>query len=185
MYEAISSVRRAIEAGGLLPDGATVVIAVSGGIDSIVLLDILQRLAPRKRWRLVIAHLDHGLRGKQSKGDARFVRGEAKWRGLEARIGSADVAARKSKEKGGLAAVARAVRYEFLAAVAREYRDLSEKKLPVCIVTAHTASDQAETFLLRLLRGAGVLRLESSQSPQDIGNGIFRVDSHKGVNCDT
>lgn len=189
MYEAISSVRRAIEAGGLLPDGAIVVVAVSGGIDSIVMLDILQRLAPRKRWRLVVAHLDHGLRGKESKADARFVRGEAKWRGLEARIGSADVAARaRKREKGGLAAIARSARYEFLTSVAKEYRDAPApapgKKPPVCIATAHTASDQAETFLLRVLRGAGGLGLGGIPPRRRLPGGIFVVRPMLGLTRD-
>lgn len=183
MYEAISSVRRAIEAGALLPDGATVVVAVSGGIDSIVLLDILQRLAPRKRWRLVVAHLDHGLRGKHSKADARFVRDEAKARGLEVRLGSADVAARKAREKGGLAAVARAVRYEFFAAVAREARDPSGRK-PVCVATAHTASDQAETFLLRVLRGAGGTGLGGIPPRRRLLAGVFVVRPMLGLTRD-
>ena len=165
-------------------------VAVSGGIDSIVLLDILQRLAPRKRWRLVVAHLDHGLRGKASKADARFVRGEARARALEARIGSADVAARKSREKGGLAAVARAVRYEFLAAVARELRNTRDKKpetkkpAEVVIVTAHTASDQAETFLLRVLRGAGGTGLGGIPPRRRLLGGTFVVRPMLGLTRD-
>lgn len=183
MYEAISSVRRAVEAGGLLPDGATVVVAVSGGIDSIVLLDILQRLAPRKRWKLVVAHLDHGLRGKESKDDAGFVRAEAKWRGIEARIGSADVAARVRREKGGLAAIARKVRYEFLASVARELRD-GPAKGRVRIVTGHTASDQAETFLLRLLRGTGGFGLGGIPPRRTLPGGAIVVRPMLGLTRD-
>lgn len=149
--------RRAVEAGDLLPDGTTVVVAVSGGVDSIVLLDILQRLAPRKRWRIVVAHLDHGLRGKESAADARFVRAEARTRRLEHRIGAAGVAALRKRRKGGLAAVARAARYAFLEAVARELAGANPDS--VRIATGHTASDQAETLLLRLLRGTGATGL--------------------------
>lgn len=162
--EAVSAVRRAIEAGSLIPAGSTVVVAASGGIDSTVLLDVLARLARRERWRLVVAHLDHGLRAAGAR-DQRFVHAQAKARALLFRGGKADVVALRRREKGGLAAVARTVRYEFLAAVAAA-------EGATVIATAHTASDQAETVLLRLLRGTGAVGLGAIPSRRRLVPGV-------------
>src|SRR5579885_2958140 len=112
-----------------------------------VMLDLLARLAPKGGFRVVVAHVDHGLR-RGSKGDARFVAREAARRGLAFAARAPDVKARSRREKGGLAAVARAARYDALAEIAREQG-------AGVIATAHTASDQAETLLLRMLRGTG------------------------------
>ena len=141
--EAISAVRRAIEAGGLIPVGSTVVVAVSGGVDSMVLLDVLARMARRERWRLIVGHVDHQLRASSAE-DAQFVAAESARR----RIGGDAIAVTVRAGKGGLAARAREARYAALLALAR-------REEATVIATAHTANDQAETLLLRLLRGTG------------------------------
>ncbi len=174
MAEAISAVRRAIEAGGLIPDGATVLAAVSGGVDSIVLLDVLARLAPTHRWRVVVGHVDHRLRGAISSEDARFVATEAARRGLAGEVGALDVKERARREKGGLAAVARAARYEWLARVAR-------REEASVVVTGHTANDQAETLLLRLLRGTGARGLGGIPPRRRLARGIEVVRPMLGL----
>lgn len=139
--------------------GATgVVIAVSGGPDSVALLDMLARLVSEdgaraaeettSRCRLHIAHLDHMLRGHQSEDDARFVRALAGKMGLEITIGAVDIRAAAEAAGRGIEETAREKRYDFLLSVAKETG---------CdrIAVGHTMSDQAETFVMRVIRGTG------------------------------
>lgn len=126
--------------------GATLLVAVSGGPDSLALLHLLRRLAPMERLTLYVAHLDHNLR-PDSAADARFVADLAAEWGLPIVQGSRDVAALRTTY-GGVEAAARAARYGFLRATALAIGAHA-------VVTGHNADDQAETVLLRLLRGAG------------------------------
>ncbi|MFZ4629061.1 MAG: tRNA lysidine(34) synthetase TilS [Blastocatellia bacterium] len=127
------------------------VVAVSGGADSTALLDALVRArdAGRGPSTLVVAHLNHLLRGKDSDTDAVFVQELATDRGVVCEIEQADVAGIARQSRQNLEATARHLRYEFFARVARRY-GLKH------IVTAHTQDDQAETVLLHLLRGTGL-----------------------------
>ena len=130
--------------------GERVVVAVSGGADSTALLLALEELlrAGRLAVEVTTAHLDHGLRGEQGADDARWVEEKARALGFEVVTGRAEVGARARAERDNLEQSARRARYEFLAAVARE-RGAS------AVLVAHTVDDQAETVLLRLLRGSG------------------------------
>jgi tRNA(Ile)-lysidine synthase len=127
-----------------------VVAAVSGGGDSTAMLDALARLREQKGLpgAIIVAHLNHQLRGEESDEDERFVRefaGELCLPVHTERIAVADFA---KSEKRNLEATARRLRYEFLQRVAQERG--------ACFVfTAHTQDDQAETILMRLLRGSG------------------------------
>lgn len=124
----------------LCPEGP-LVLAVSGGGDSVALA-VLTRRAGREA---VVAHLDHGLRPESGE-DAAFVRELARRLSFPAVIERVDVA-RVAREKGeNLEAVARELRYAFLARVARRFGAR-------CILTAHTADDQAETVLFQLFTG--------------------------------
>jgi tRNA(Ile)-lysidine synthase len=127
-----------------------VILAVSGGADSIALLDILARFGDRLS--LVVAHFNHQLRGAASDSDAAFVKVAALSRGLPFRPGSLDVAAAAARANLSVEVAAREARYTFLAqtAVAEDAH---------WIATAHHADDQAETVLLRLLRGTGTTGL--------------------------
>ncbi|HSH81479.1 MAG TPA: tRNA lysidine(34) synthetase TilS [Herpetosiphonaceae bacterium] len=125
---------------------ALLVVAVSGGPDSLALLHILHRLAPEQRLRLHVAHLDHRLR-PDSADDARFVVDVAAAWELPVTTATHDVRPLASVY-GGVEAAGRAVRYGFLLSVALS---LSAD----AVVTGHNADDQAETVLQRLLRGAG------------------------------
>ncbi|HEX5043359.1 MAG TPA: tRNA lysidine(34) synthetase TilS [Candidatus Polarisedimenticolaceae bacterium] len=131
-------------AASLLEDGATVLAAVSGGADSMALLHLLHRLAPRREIRLVVAHLDHALR-RGSSADARFVARQAASRGLELRTDRRPVVRRKRESPEE---AARRVRRAFLLEAAEEVGAAH-------VATGHTLDDQAETILLRLARGAG------------------------------
>ncbi len=128
--------------------GDCVVVAVSGGPDSVCLLHVLHALAPGLGITLYAAHLDHRFRGRESAADAEFVADLAHRLGVPSAIEAIDVPA-FCRERGLSAqAGARAARYGFLTRVA----DAVGAR---CIATGHTATDQAETVLLRLLRGAG------------------------------
>jgi tRNA(Ile)-lysidine synthase len=129
---------------------AHVVVAVSGGADSTALLlacDELQR-ARRLNVALTVAHLDHGLRGAASRGDADWVEALVRELGHEFAGGHAAVRARAEATRDNLEQAARRARYEFLAHVAAAAGART-------VLTAHTADDQAETFLLALARGSG------------------------------
>ncbi|HLL77831.1 MAG TPA: tRNA lysidine(34) synthetase TilS [Pyrinomonadaceae bacterium] len=130
--------------------GEPVVVAVSGGSDSTALLLALVELIEPKRLavKLKIAHLDHGLRGRAGAEDARWVAQLSGELGLEVEIGRAPVARRAHASRDNLEQAARRERYEFLARAAREAG-------ASVVLTAHTLDDQAETFLLALLRGGG------------------------------
>lgn len=131
---------------GLLPRGERIVVAVSGGGDSTALLLVLDALARRhgEDWRLLVAHLDHGLRGHASAEDAAFVAR------LAERLGHpfCTAVARPRQRGQNLEAWARAERSHFLKQAARQFGATS-----ICL--GHTQDDQAETVLLRLARGAG------------------------------
>lgn len=131
---------------------ATVVLAVSGGADSTALARLWQATQTEADGRVVVAHFNHGWRGAESDADAEFVRTLADSCGWEVEIAEADRAARSGGGGEGLEAAARRRRYDFLAEVGRRHGARY-------LATAHTADDQAETVLLRLLRGAGVAGL--------------------------
>ena len=130
-----------------LPLNDTIIVAVSGGADSTALLLALDELnkAHRTSLTLCVAHLDHCIR-PDSKEDAQWVRQLARKMGLKAVIGRANVKAEASAASDNLEQTARRLRYEFLERTARR---LHAK----FVLTAHTMDDQAETVLLRLIRG--------------------------------
>ena len=135
---------------GLPQLGAQFVIAVSGGADSTALLFALDELIKRKKLQinLIVAHLNHKLRGKASDADARWVRALSKQLGHQVITASVDVKQRAAKSGDNLEQAARRARYEFLIKTAKA-------KKAKLVLTAHTMDDQAETVLLNLLRGTG------------------------------
>ena len=148
----LAKVKETIKRHSLLSPGDRVVVAVSGGPDSVCLLAVLQELSPKLDLKLQVAHLDHMFRGEGSAADARFVEKLARELGIPATIERIDVP-RFCAERGLSAqAGAREARYAFLEQVARS---CGANK----IATGHTADDQAETLLMRLLRGAGLAGL--------------------------
>src|SRR5262245_5064280 len=139
--KALATVRR----HGLLRGGETVLVAVSGGPDSVALLDVLVQLAPGLGVRLAVAHVDHGLRA-ESGDDAEFVRALAERLGVPFHLERVHV--RKGPPWEGLEAEARRARH---AALELRAGAVGATR----IATGHTADDQAETVLMRLLGGAG------------------------------
>ena len=149
--EVVTRVRQTIVAHRLLAPRSRVVIGVSGGADSVALLQVLTVL--RHDWDLTLhlAHLDHGLR-TESEEDARFVRVLGTRRHVAATIERRDVRSICSREGWSLEDGARRIRYQYLLDVAR-------RQSASAIALAHTADDQAETVLMRLLRGTGLMGL--------------------------
>ena len=134
-----------------VPDDAAIILAVSGGPDSMALLHGAARLVQTDvtAWRLTVAHLDHALRD-DSAADARFVADAAAALGLVAQVRRTDVAGLAQAEGRTIEEAGREARYRFLAEVAGE---------DGLIATAHTADDAAETVLLNLARGTGLTGL--------------------------
>jgi tRNA(Ile)-lysidine synthase len=136
------AVERTLRRHAMLAGGELVLVAVSGGADSVALLHLLLALAPSWRLRLHALHVDHGLRPDSSR-DGEFVRA------LGARLGVPVDVERVTLGPGSLEAAARAARYGALEAWADR---LGADRIAV----GHTADDQAETVLMRALGGAGV-----------------------------
>lgn len=132
-----------------LEAGERLLVAVSGGADSVALLRALAALAERRRWRLrlSVAHVQHHLRGDAAEHDARFVEGLARELGLDCH--RTDLEPAVAGEGRNLEAWARRQRYAALARMADEAGARF-------IVTAHHADDQLETLLMRLVRGTSV-----------------------------
>ncbi len=146
---------RALEAAlaALALEGRAIAVACSGGVDSITLADALHQLADRARLRISIAHVNHALRGAESDADEAFVRDFAASRLLPFASERVDPralvqSAPSSRSRPTLQEAARRLRADALRRLARQLG-------ADCVATAHTADDQAETVLLRLLRGSG------------------------------
>lgn len=144
----------------LIPPGAGVLCAVSGGADSMYLLCRLLEGRERYGWTVCAAHLDHGLRESAGR-DADFVRAWCEARGVPLSAGREDVAALARREGLGIEEAGRAARYRFLEDTARETGC-------ALIATGHHAGDNAETVLMNLIRGCGLKGLTGI--PQRRGN---------------
>lgn len=136
----------------VLAPGNRLVIAVSGGPDSVCLLHIMHRLSQSWGWSLVVAHLEHGLREASSLGDALFVQSLAAQLGWPVVIEQRDINGIISERGGSVQDVCRQERQAFLQQTARTWGAQA-------ILLAHHAGDQAETILLHLVRGAGLAGL--------------------------
>lgn len=130
----------------LFKDGDSILLAVSGGPDSVVMLDFFAGQARSRRLKLYICHINHKLRGKLADADAAFVKKLGAEYGLETFILSADVKALAKKSGTSIEHAARNARYRLLSETAL-------KKKCRLVATAHHSDDHAETIILNLLRG--------------------------------
>ena len=159
----LEKVERFCQANQLLPQGAGILVACSGGPDSLALLEVLWRLRGRYQLRVAAAHFEHGIRGEASEADARFVQDFCAQQGIPCYLGAADVPLAASRSGESLEQAARTLRYAFL----EETRRACGLEL---LATAHHADDQAETVLMRILRGTGTAGL-AAMRPRSGGDG--------------
>jgi tRNA(Ile)-lysidine synthase len=147
----------------LVRQGDGIIVAVSGGVDSVTLLHLLSRIQRKHGLRLIVAHFNHQLRGKESDLDEEFVERLAAKYGYASAIGRDDIAGLSKKRKISIQEAARELRYRFLEGLLEEHD--ADK-----IATAHNANDNAETVLLNLCRGTGISGLS--------GIPVYRPDLH-------
>ena len=145
-----------IRENGLIHTGEKILVAVSGGPDSVSLLHILYRLQSELNISLHIAHLNHQLRGQEAESDARYVADLGRKLKIPATIENRDVSGYQAESHLSLEEAAREVRYCFLAETAQS---LGMDRVAV----GHTRNDQAETVLLHILRGTGTRGLRGLQ----------------------
>lgn len=126
--------------------GRTVAVGVSGGTDSMALLNVLLELKDEFGMNIIACHVNHGIRGETADRDEKFVAEVCKRLGVDVRILRADVPGTAKKMHLGVEECGRRIRYDFFNSVADD----------VIIATAHTLSDRSETLLLNIARGASV-----------------------------
>lgn len=148
MHFFIKKIEEIIRREKLLVAGDRCVVAVSGGPDSMALLHVLAQLAEPLEISLVVGHVDHGLRPEETEAEAGLVRETAHSLGLACECGRLEVGACAREHGLSIEHAARNLRYEFLEEVAARHGATK-------IAVAHTADDQAEEILLRLIRGTG------------------------------
>jgi len=178
--DVLKAVRQTIGRYGLLAPGGAVIVAVSGGPDSLCLLHVLRVLSEEYSIRLHAAHLNHCLRGEDSAGDARFVEEVASGWEIPVTVATVDVAEIVRQRKGSIEEVARRVRYGFLAEVA--HRVGADR-----IAVGHNADDQTETVLMHWLRGAGLAGLRGMLPKSPVGDlrlGMGDSDSASAIRSD-
>ncbi len=144
----------------------TVLLAVSGGADSVGLLRAMCALGGSGSGRIVAAHLNHGLRGEQSDADEAFVVDLCRRLGVGCEVGRSNVARLADQQGDGLEAAARKARYRFLAETAGRFGARF-------VATAHTADDQAETILHHILRGTGLRGLSGIRRVRRLGPAVL------------
>lgn len=145
MAQFIKTIQNFAFQNNLWTKGSKIIIGVSGGPDSTCLLDILTFLRPKYKFELHIAHVNYDLRGEDSKKDELFVRKLGEKYGIEVSA----LKPKKSDYKGNLENCLRNIRYEYFEKIRKELNyDL--------IAVAHNQDDQAETVLMRIIRGSGL-----------------------------
>lgn len=148
MKNLIKTIQNVSFQNSLWQKGSRIVLGVSGGPDSVCLLDAMAKIAPKYDLKLLIAHVNYGLRGKDSKKDEQFVRK------LSQKYGLKSVFLKPGFRKKASENELRQIRYEFFEKVRKE----NEFDL---IAVAHNSDDQVETFLMRVIRGAGLQGLSA------------------------
>lgn len=148
----LKKIKKTIEENGLLFPDASVIVAVSGGADSVALLRAIAILAEEYRLQLAAAHFNHGLRGAESLRDETFVRDLCGKMGIKLHIGRSNLSQDRPQDKFS-EDKARRERYAYLAGLASELK--ADR-----VALGHNADDQVETVLMNLLRGAGISGLK-------------------------
>lgn len=159
------SVRKYIRTHEMVLGGESILLGVSGGVDSIVLLDVINRVAGPLGITVGVAHFNHKLR-PTSEEDADFVRERARALRLKPYVASGDIKQIVEEGGGSIEEVARRERYAFLERIARRH------KFSV-VMTGHTADDNAETVMMNLMRGSGVTGLSGIPPSRWLGEDVI------------
>lgn len=153
MPNLVKKVQNTIFQHNLLNRGAKIILAVSGGPDSVCLLDVFRRLQKKYSWELIVVHINYGLRGKDSDADEKLVRALAEKYDFKIFVKNIKTTLRGKKISENYL---RDIRYAFFEKIRQDNNfDF--------IAVAHNTNDQAETFLMRLIRGAGLQGLSAMQ----------------------
>ncbi|MCH5463094.1 tRNA lysidine(34) synthetase TilS [Lactobacillus sp. LC28-10] len=147
---------------GCFDAGKTVIVAVSTGVDSMLLLTLMEQLPDSVRPKLVVAHVNHQLRA-QSRVEEQFIREYCSKHQIQLAVTRWSV---EEHPQTGIEAAARQFRYDFFADVMRKYH-------AEILLTAHHADDQAETVLMKLVRGGQLSQLEGILPEQPFENGLL------------
>ena len=150
------------------PAGKRILLAVSGGADSVAMCKAMLQLQSELAWTLRVAHFNHGLRGEQSDADADWLERQCQQWGVPLTVAREDVAEFAGREKIGLEEASRELRYRFLQ------RTALENDCPI-IAVAHTADDQAETVLHHIVRGTGLSGLRGMPDRRTLADGVELV----------
>ncbi len=162
----IKKFTQSIKKDSLLKKGERVLVCVSGGADSVAMLYAFKTISAKMQLKLFIAHLNHLLRGRESDNDRFYVLKLAKRLSIPVYTKNRDVKAFAKENKLSLEDAARRVRYDFFKTTA----DSADADV---IATAHTKDDQAETVLMRLLRGTGLKGLCGIPVKAVLGNAVL------------
>ena len=145
----IVQVEKFMRKWNMVPEGGRVLVGVSGGADSVCLCLILYELSTKMNFSLEVIHVEHGIRGEESKNDAVFVEQFCKQKGIVCHIRNVDVPRYAKIHHLGEEEAARILRYQVFADAAGQDRN-------VRIALAHHMEDNAETMLFQLIRGSGL-----------------------------
>ena len=156
----LKTVRKTIERSSMLARGDHLLVAVSGGPDSVALLRVLMLLSPEYQLQLTTAHLNHGLRDTEAKEEEDFVRRISKAMGITCICKKVDIRMLRTGKGRSLEEIAREERYKFLSETAEA---CGAQK----IATGHHHDDQAETILINLIRGSGLEGLKGIAPVRD------------------
>ncbi len=155
------ALRKIVRERGLIEENDLVLVGVSGGIDSQVLLESLYRLSKTSKFKIVSAHINYGLRGKDSDGDEKLVRASGEKFGIPC-----EVLIKKPARGVNMQDSARRIRYDFFNEVAKRHNAR-------VIAIAHNIGDQAETVMMHMLRGSGLSGLTGMGHKKILGDKIL------------
>lgn len=168
LREFYRSLEKALTYNVVVRDEEKIVCAVSGGVDSTVLLDALCELSHERGYSIVVAHFNHKLRGDAAERDEQFVRSLAEKRNIPFFCGQGDVLDYANRNRLSIEVAAREMRYRYFEYVLRQTGATT-------LALAHTANDVAETVLMNLVRGSGLTGLCGMPERRSFGRKTFIV----------